>query len=93
MFLEICECSLDDVFLCDNHPIEVCQCNYHRRKTCRWFEEKDRNGPDYMEALVFFTKILKDMLIGLVYLHTNGFAHRDLKLSNILVGIYRIYLK
>lgn len=84
MFLEMCDCSLDDVFLCDNHPNGMCQCNSHRRKTCHGFEEKDRYCPDYMEALVFFTKILKDILNGLVYLHTQQFAHRDLKLSNIL---------
>lgn len=56
MFLEMCDCSLDDVFLCDNHPNGMCQCNSHRRKTCHGFEEKDRYCPDYMEALVFFYK-------------------------------------
>lgn len=90
--MEKCDCSLDNVFLCDNHPNEMCKCP-HRRKTCHWFEEKDRKGSEYMGALTFFTKMLKDILIGLAYLHTKEFAHRDLKLSNILVGIYCVYLK
>lgn len=89
--MDKCDCSLADVFLCYQHPTQMCQCNSHRRETCHRFEEKNRNCQDYNDSLVFFTRMLKDILDGLVYLHDEGFTHRDLKLSNMLVGILYVY--
>lgn len=83
--MEVCDCSLADVILCDRHIMEMCQCNSNRRKTCHMFKEKDRSVPEFVEAWELFTKMLEDILNGLVYLHDKGFVHRDLKLTNILV--------
>lgn len=85
IFMEVCECSLADVILCDRHIMEMCQCNSYRRKTCHMFKEKDRSVLEFVEAWELFTKMLEDILNGLVYLHDKGFVHRDLKLTNILV--------
>lgn len=85
IFMEVCECSLADVILCDRHIMEMCQCNFYRRKTCHMFKEKDRSVLEFVEAWELFTKMLEDILNGLVYLHDKGFVHRDLKLTNILV--------
>lgn len=49
------------------------------------FKEKDRSVPEFVEAWELFTKMLEDILNGMVYLHDKGFVHRDLKLTNILV--------
>lgn len=85
IFMEVCEYSLADVFLCDKHPVVMCQCDSHRKQTCHSFSEKARNCMEYMDAFKFFTESLKDILNGLVYLHEIGCTHRGLKLSNILV--------
>lgn len=85
IFMEVCECSLADVFLCDKHQMEMCQCNSHRKSTCHSFTEKSRNCKEYMDAFKLFTKTLKEILNGLIYLHGIGCAHRGLKLSNVLV--------
>lgn len=85
--MEVCNCSLADVFLCAKHPNNACQCNPHRRKSCHLFEEVDRNGQEYNESFQLFTKILKDILNGLAFLHDQEFVHRDLTLSNILVSL------
>lgn len=85
IFMELCKCSLAEVFLCDKHPIEMCKCNSHRRQSCHFFSEKARNCQEYMDAFAHFTKMLKGILNGLLYLHDMGCTHRDLKLSNVLV--------
>lgn len=88
IFMEVCECSLADVFLCDKHQMEMCKCNSNRKHTCHSFIEKSRNCTEYMDAFNLFTKTLNDILNGLKYLHGIGCAHRGLKLSNVLVCIY-----
>lgn len=85
IFMEVCECSLADVFLCDKHQMEMCKCNSNRKHTCHSFIEKSRNCTEYMDAFNLFTKTLNDILNGLKYLHGIGCAHRGLKLSNVLV--------
>lgn len=87
IFMEVCNCSLVDVFLCDNHLTTDCKCNPYRRKTCHCFGENDRYGPEYKESFQFFTKISTDILNGLAFLHDQDFVHRNLKLSNILVSL------
>lgn len=87
IFMEVCNCSLADVFLCDKHSMNACQCNPHRRESCHLFQESDRNSPEYNESFHLFTKLFGDILNGLAYLHNHEFAHRDLKLSNILVSL------
>lgn len=88
IFMEVCDWSLADVFLCDKHPMEMCQCNSHRKSSCHSFTKKARNSKEYMDAFKLFTKTLKEILNGLIYLHEKGCAHRGLKLSNVLVCIY-----
>lgn len=75
-------------FLCDKHPMEMCLCNSHRKSSCHSFTKKARNSKEYMDAFKLFTKTLKEILNGLIYLHEIGCAHRGLKLSNVLVCIY-----
>nr|XP_022303099.1 uncharacterized protein LOC111110781 [Crassostrea virginica] len=85
ILMEPCDCSLEDIILCDRHPMEMCHCSQQRRQTCHVFPEKDRNQQGYVEAWGFFMQMLEGIVNGLVYLHEKGFVHRDLKLSNILV--------
>ena len=87
ILMEPCDCSLEDIILCDRHPMEMCHCSKERRQTCHVFPEKDRNQQGYVEAWDFFMQMLEDIVNGLVYLHDKGFVHRDLKLSNILVSL------
>ena len=87
ILMEPCDCSLEDIILCDRHPMEMCQCSQQRRQTCHVFSDKDRNQQGYVEAWGFFIQMLEDIVSGLVYLHEKGFVHRDLKLSNILVSM------
>lgn len=91
IFMEVCECSLADVFLCDKHPMEMCKCDPHRRQSCHSFSGKARNCQEYFDAFAHFTKMFKDILNGLLYLHNIGCTHRGLKLSNILVGIFSFF--
>ena len=92
IFMEICDCSLEDIILCDRHPMEMCQCSQQRRQTCHVFPEKDRNQQGYVEAWGFFMQTLEGVVNGLIYLHNEGFVHRDIKLSNILVRIVGFFL-
>lgn len=85
IFMEKCECSLAEVFLCDKHPLEMCKCNSHRRQSCHSFSEKARNCQEYMDSFAHFTEMLTNILNGLLYLHKMGCTHRGLKLSNVLV--------
>lgn len=85
IFMEVCDWSLADVFLCDKHPMEMCQCNSQRKSSCHSFTKNARNSKEYMDAFKLFTKTLKEILNGLIYLHKIGCAHRGLKLSNVLV--------
>lgn len=87
IFMEVCDCSLDLVILCDRHPMTICSCNKHRRKTCGMFKQEERIDHEYQESFEYFSNTLDGILNGLIYLHTTGFVHRDLKLSNILVSI------
>lgn len=89
--MEVCKCSLAEVFLCDKHPMEMCKCSSHRRQSCHSFSEKARNCQEYMDTFAHFTKLLKDILNGLLYLHDMGCTHRGLKLSNVLVGIFSVF--
>lgn len=87
IFMEVCDCSLDLVILCDRHLMTICSCNKHRRKTCGMFKQEERIDHEYQESFEYFSNTLDGILSGLIYLHTTGFVHRDLKLSNILVSI------
>lgn len=91
IFMEVCEYSLAEVFLCDKHPMEMCKCNSHRKQSCHSFSEKARNFQEYMDAFAHFKKMLKDILNGLLYLHDISCTHRGLKLSNVLVCIFLIF--
>lgn len=86
--MEVCDCSLADVLLCDEHPVDMCTCNKHRKKSCGMFREENTTDQEYGDALKFFLKTIEDIVNGLDFLHYNGFVHRDLKLSNILVSIF-----
>lgn len=68
--------------------MEMCKCDSHRKQSCHSFSEKARNCPEYMDAFAHFSKMLKDILNGLLYLHAMGCTHRGLRLSNVLVGIF-----
>lgn len=86
--MEHCDCSLADVLLCNNHRMDMCECNKHRKKSCGMFKEEDTIGQEYRDALIFFLKTIEDIVNGLDFLHYDGFVHRDLNLSNILVSIF-----
>lgn len=92
IFMEKCECSLAEVFLCDKHPMEKCKCNSQRRQSCHSFSEKARNCQEYMDSFAHFTEMLTHILNGLLYLHKMGCTHRGLKLSNVLVCIFSLFL-
>ncbi|XP_062578134.1 uncharacterized protein LOC134240036 [Saccostrea cucullata] len=85
IFMEMCDCSLEELVLCYGHPMEICDCNKLRRKTCHLFKENERNSQDFLDEWAFFLKMLKGILNGLVYLYDKDFVHRNLILSNILV--------
>lgn len=85
IFMEHCDCSLADVLLCNNHRMDMCECNKHRKKSCGMFKEEDTIGQEYRDALIFFLKTIQDIVNGLDFLHYDGFVHRDLNLSNILI--------
>lgn len=88
IFMEMCECSLADVFLCDKHNMEMCKCVSHRIQSCHSFSEKTRNCPEYMAAFAHFKIMLKDILNGLLHLHRMSCPHKGLKLSNVLVCMF-----
>ncbi|XP_056008217.1 uncharacterized protein LOC125665478 isoform X3 [Ostrea edulis] len=85
VFMELCDCSLEDLILCYKHPIKLCKCNTDRRKTCHLFKESERKSQEFLDSWMFFLNMLKGVLNGLVFLHDSGFVHRDLKLTNVLV--------
>lgn len=89
--MEVCECSLAEVFLCDKHPMEMCKCYSHRIQSCHSFSVKARNCQEYMDAFAHFTGMLRDILNGLLYLQNMGCTHKGLKLSNVLVGIFSVF--
>lgn len=62
---------------------------------CIWIIMEYINGGDLGQVLatsvdfceVFAAKIMRQMLLGIQYMHNNGIVHRDLKLENILLTV------
>ena len=71
IFMEYCTESLEELVMSKNRPWEPCY----------KFKSLDKCG----RSLEFYIKMMCDVCQGLSYIHKEGFVHRDLKLSNILV--------
>jgi len=79
MVTEFCEGgSLFDALSCKNIKAHKILNPEHEKKLC---EEVDRNMP-----MLNFPHLALDIIKALGYIHYMGFAHRDLKSSNILLS-------
>lgn len=86
--MENCDCFFVVVLLCKEYLMDMCNCNEYCKKLCGMFREEDIIYQVYRDVVIFFMKIIEDIINGLDFLYYYGFVYRDLNFLNILVSIF-----